>query len=131
MAVAIPGRGLRRTLGRRAPRAHAGGPPEGPRPAAPGNPAAQGVPTDCLDVPGTQLCAASSKPIMTERGLRGADGLAHWADAYGAQVCPTPQRASRGQRRQWRAARQVVDAILAHLTVRVGLTYPGAHTGWG
>jgi hypothetical protein len=74
---------------------------------------------------------ASSKPIMTDSGFRGADWLAHWADAYGAHVCPKPQRATRAQRRQWSSARQVVETTLAHLTESFGLKYPGAHTGWG
>lgn len=74
---------------------------------------------------------ASSKPIMTDSGFRGADWLAHWADAYGTQVCPKPTRASRAQRRRWSSARQVVETTLAHLTDNFGLKYPGAHTGWG
>ena len=43
--------------------------------------------------------AASHKPIMTDRGCRGTDWLAPWAEAYGAQVCPKPQQASRAERR--------------------------------
>jgi hypothetical protein len=74
---------------------------------------------------------ASSKPIMADSGIRGADWLTHWAAAYDAQVCPTPQQASRAERRWWSSARQVVETTLAHLTDNVGLKYPGAHTGWG
>ncbi len=70
-------------------------------------------------------------PIMTDSGFRGADWLAHWAEAYGAQVCPKPQQASRAERRRWISARQVVETTLSHLTESFGLKYPGAHTGWG
>ena len=66
-----------------------------------------------------------------QHGFRGADWLAHWAAAYGAQVCPKPQQASRAERRWWSSARQVVETTLSHLTDNFGLKYPGAHTSWG
>lgn len=75
--------------------------------------------------------AAAHQPIMTDSGLRGAEGLAHGAEAYGTQVGPKPQQAARAERRWWSAARQVVETTLSHLTESCGLTYPGAHTGWG
>jgi hypothetical protein len=68
-------------------------------------------PTDWLSL-ASSCGTASHKPIMTDSGFRGADWLAHWADAYGAQVCPKPQRASRAQRRRWSSARQVVETTL-------------------
>jgi len=75
--------------------------------------------------------AASTKPILSDGGLRGDDWLAHWATAYGAQVCPLAKAAPRAERRWWSAARQVVETTFAHLTERCGLTYPGAHSTWG
>ena len=79
-----------------------------------------------------QSCGpASHQPVMTDSGFRGADWLAHWATAYGVQVCPPPQQAAHSQRRWWSAVRQVVETTLAHLRESFGLKYPGAHTGWG
>jgi hypothetical protein len=75
--------------------------------------------------------AASTKPLLSAGGLRGDDGLAPWATASGAQVCPLPQAAPRAERRWLRAARQVVETTFAHLTESFGLTYPGAHSTWG
>jgi hypothetical protein len=97
--------------------------PETPQPKGP-------PPTEGMS-PAPSGGAASPKPMMTDSGFRGADWLAHWADAYGAQVCPKPQRASRAQRRRWSSARQVVETTLSHLTENFGLKYPGAHPGWG
>ena len=74
---------------------------------------------------------ASHKPVMTDRGFRGEDWLAHWATAYGAQVCPPPPQASRAEQRWWSSVRQVVETAFAHLSESFGLKYPGAHTGWG
>jgi hypothetical protein len=79
-----------------------------------------------------QSCGhASHKPVMTDRGFRGADWLAHWAQSYGIQICPPPPQASPAQRRWWSAVRQVVETTFAHLSESFGLKYPGAHTGWG
>jgi hypothetical protein len=74
---------------------------------------------------------ASPKPMMTDSGFRGADWLAHWAEAYGAQACPTPQQASRAEQRWWSFTCQVVATTLSHVTDNFGLKYPGAHTSWG
>ena len=75
--------------------------------------------------------AASTKPILSDGGFRGDDWLAHWAKAYGAQVCPLPQAAPRAERRWWSSARQVVETTFANLTESFGLKYPGAHSTWG
>jgi hypothetical protein len=79
-----------------------------------------------------QRCGhASHQPVMVDSGFRGEDWRAHWATAYGVQVCPPMPQASRRQRRWWSAGRQVVETTFAHLSERFGLKYPGAHTGWG
>jgi hypothetical protein len=75
--------------------------------------------------------AASTKPILSDGGLRGDDWLAHGAQAYGAQVCPLPKAAPRAQRHWLSAARQVVETTCANLRETFGLTYPGAHSTWG
>jgi transposase len=75
--------------------------------------------------------AASTKPILSDGGFRGDDWLAHWAQAYGAQVCPRPKAAPRAQRRWLSSARQVVETTFANLSETFGLKYPGAHTTWG
>ena len=75
--------------------------------------------------------AASTKPILSDGGFRGDDWLAHWAKAYGAQVCPLSKAAPRAERRWWSSARQVVETALANLTESCGLKYPGAHSTWG
>ena len=75
--------------------------------------------------------AASTKPILSDCGFRGDDWLAHWAQAYGAQVCPLPKAAPRAQRRWLSSARQVVETTFANLRETFGLKYPGAHTTWG
>jgi len=75
--------------------------------------------------------AASKRPILSDGGFRGDDWLAHWAQAYGAQVCPLPKAAPHAQRRWLRSARQVVETTLANLRESFGLTYPGAHSTWG
>ena len=74
---------------------------------------------------------ASHKPVMTDSGCREEDWLAHWATAYGVQVCPSTRQASRRQRRWWSAVRQVVKTTFAHLSESFGRKYPGAHTGCG
>jgi hypothetical protein len=38
--------------------------------------------------------AAWNKPVMTDRGCRGDDGLQQWATAYGVQVFPPPKPAA-------------------------------------
>lgn len=86
-------------------------------------------PTEWMS-PASSGGTVSHKPIMTDSGFRGAAWLAHWAEAYGAQVCPKPQRASRAERRQWSSARQIVETTLAHVTEGFGLKYPGTHTSW-
>jgi hypothetical protein len=75
--------------------------------------------------------AVSKNPLLSDCGFRGDHWLAHWAKAYGAQVCPLPQAAPRAERRWLRSARQVVETTCAHLTESFGLTYPGAHSAWG
>ena len=75
--------------------------------------------------------AAAHKPILSDGGFRGDDWLAHWAPAYGAQVCPRPQAAPRATQRWLSAVRQVVETTFAHLSESFGLTYPGAHSTWG
>jgi hypothetical protein len=75
--------------------------------------------------------AASNKPILSDCGFRGDEWLTHWAQAYGAQVCPLPKAAPRAQRRWWSAARQVVETTFANLSETFGLKYPGAHSTWG
>ena len=75
--------------------------------------------------------AASTKPILSDGGLRGDDGLAHWAHAYGVQVCPRPKAAPRAQRHWLSSVRQVVETTFAHLSESFGLKYPGAHSTWG
>jgi hypothetical protein len=74
---------------------------------------------------------ASTKPILSDCGFRGDDWLAHWVQAYGAQVCPLPKAAPRAQRRWWSSARQVVETTFANLSETFGLKYPGAHSTWG
>jgi hypothetical protein len=74
---------------------------------------------------------ASTKPILSDCGFRGDDWLVHWAQAYGAQVCPLPKAAPRAQRRWWSSARQVVETTFANLSETCGLKYPGAHSTWG
>jgi hypothetical protein len=74
---------------------------------------------------------ASHKPILSDGGFRGDDWLAHWATAYGVQVCPLPKAAPRAQRRWLSAARQVVETTFANLSETFGLKYPGAHSTWG
>ena len=75
--------------------------------------------------------AASKKPILSDCGFRGDDWLAHWAQAYGVQVCPLPKAAPRAQRHWLSAARQVVETTFANLSETFGLKYPGAHSTWG
>lgn len=87
-------------------------------------------PTEWM-APGQSCGHASQTPVMTDSGFRGEDWLAHWAMAYGVQVCPPPSRAARAARRRWSAVRHVVQTTLAHLSESCGLQYPGAHTGGG
>jgi hypothetical protein len=54
---------------------------------------------------------ASNKPILSDCGFRGDDWLAHWAQAYGAQVYPLPKAAPRAQRCWLSSARQVVETL--------------------
>ena len=75
--------------------------------------------------------AASNKPILSDCGFRGDDWLAHWATAYGVQVCPLPKAAPRAQRCWLSSARQVVETTFANLSETFGLKYPGAHSTWG
>ena len=75
--------------------------------------------------------AASTKPILSDGGFRGDNWLAHWAQAYGVQVCPWPKAAPRATRPWLRAVRQVVETTCAHVSESLGLTYPGAHSTWG
>src|SRR5215475_12004521 len=75
--------------------------------------------------------AASKKPILSDCGFRGDDWLAHWAQAYGVEVCPLPKAAPRAQRHWLSAARQVVETTFANLSETFGLKYPGAHSTWG
>jgi len=75
--------------------------------------------------------AASKKPILSDCGFRGDDWLAHWAQAYGVQVCPLPKAAPRAQRHWLSAARQVVETTFANLSETFGLKYPGAPSTWG
>jgi hypothetical protein len=75
--------------------------------------------------------AASKKPILSDGGFRGDDGLEHWAQAYGVQVCPRPKAAPRAARHWLSAVRQVVETTLANLRESFGLKYPGAHSTWG
>ena len=75
--------------------------------------------------------AASQKPLLSDGGLRGDDGLAPWAQAYGVPVCPRPTTAPRAHRRWLSAARQVVETTFANLSESFGLKYPGAHSTWG
>lgn len=75
--------------------------------------------------------AASNKPILSDCGFRGDDWLAHWAQAYGARVCPLPKAAPHAERRWLSSARQVVETTFANLTESFGLKYPGAHSTWG
>ena len=75
--------------------------------------------------------AASNKPILSDCGFRGDDWLAHWATAYGAQVCPLRKAAPRAERRWLSSARQVVETTFANLTESFGRKYPGAHSTWG
>ena len=60
--------------------------------------------------------AASHKPILSDSGFRGDDWLAHWAQAYGAQVFPLSKAAPRAERRWFSSARQVVETTFANLT---------------
>ena len=73
----------------------------------------------------------SHKPILSDCGFRGDDGLAHWAPAYGVRVCPLSKTAPRAQRRWLSSARQVVETTFANLSESFGLKYPGAHSTWG
>jgi hypothetical protein len=75
--------------------------------------------------------AASHKPILSDCGFRGDDWLAHWAQAYGVQVCPLPKAAPRATRHWLSSVRQVVETTFAHLSESCGLKYPGAHSTWG
>ena len=75
--------------------------------------------------------AASNQPILSDGGFRGDDWLAHWAQAYGVQVCPLPKAAPRAQRRWLSSVRQVVETTFANLSETFGLKYPGAHSTWG
>jgi hypothetical protein len=75
--------------------------------------------------------ATSNKPILSDCGFRGDEWLAHWAQAYGAQVCPLPKAAPRAQRHWWSSARQVVETTFANLSETFGRKYPGAHSTWG
>ena len=75
--------------------------------------------------------AASKKPILSDAGFRGDDWLAHWAKAYGVQVCPLPKAAPRATRHWLSAVRQVVETTFANLSESFGLKYPGAHSTWG
>jgi hypothetical protein len=75
--------------------------------------------------------AVSHKPILSDCGFRGDDWLAHWATAYGVQVCPLPKAAPRAQRCWLSSARQVVETTFANLSETFGLKYPGAHSTWG
>ena len=87
-------------------------------------------PSDWM-APGPSGGAASQKPVMIDSGLRGDDGLEHWAAAYGVHVPPLPKGATRAERRWWRAVRQVVDTPFSNLRESFGRQDPGAHTGWG
>ena len=71
------------------------------------------------------------KPILSDGGFRGDAWLAHWAQAYGVQVCPRPKAAPRATRHWLRSVRQVVETTFANLSENLGLTYPGAHSTWG
>jgi len=75
--------------------------------------------------------AASHKPILSDCGFRGDDWLAHWAQAYGVQVCPLPKAAPRATRHWLSSVRQVVETTFANLSESFGLKYPGAHSTWG
>ena len=75
--------------------------------------------------------AASHKPLLSAGGFRGDDWLAHWAQAYGVQVCPLPKAAPRATRHWLSSVRQVVETTFAHLSESFGLKYPGAHSTWG
>jgi len=75
--------------------------------------------------------AASTKPILSDGGFRGDDGLAHWAQAYCVQVCPLPKAAPRTTRHWLSAVRQVVETTFANLSESCGLKSPGAHSTWG
>ena len=75
--------------------------------------------------------AASKKPVMTDSGFRGDEGLEHWAAAYGVHVHPLPKGATRAERRWWSSVRQVVETTFSNLSESFGRKYPGAHTGWG
>ena len=75
--------------------------------------------------------AASKQPILSAGGVRGDDGLAHGAKAYGVQGCPLPKTAPRATRHWVRSVRQGVETTLAHVRESCGRTYPGAHSTWG
>jgi hypothetical protein len=75
--------------------------------------------------------AASQKPILSDCGFRGDDWLAHWATAYGVQVCPRPKAAPRATRHWLSSVRQVVETTFANLSENFGLKYPAAHSTWG
>jgi hypothetical protein len=75
--------------------------------------------------------AASQKPILSDCGFRGDDWLAHWATAYGVQVCPLPKAAPRATRHWLSSVRQVVETTFANLSENFGLKYPAAHSTWG
>jgi hypothetical protein len=74
---------------------------------------------------------ASKRPILSDCGFRGDAWLAHWANAYGVQVCPLPKAAPRATRHWLSSVRQVVETTLAHWSESFGLKYPGAHTRGG
>jgi hypothetical protein len=75
--------------------------------------------------------AASNKPILSDGGFRGDDGLAHGAQVYGVQICPLPKAAPRAMRHWLSAVRQGVETTFAHLRESFGLKYPSAHSAWG
>jgi hypothetical protein len=75
--------------------------------------------------------AASNKPILSDGGFRGDDGLEHGAQVYGVQVCPLPKAAPRAMRHWLSAVRQGVETTFAHLRESFGLKYPSAHSTWG
>jgi hypothetical protein len=56
--------------------------------------------------------------------------MKHWVQAYGVNVYPLPKQASRAKRRQWSAARRVVETLFG-LDIQFDLKYPAAHMVWG
>ena len=75
--------------------------------------------------------AVSTRPLLSDGGFRGDEGLEHGAQASRGQVCPLPKAAPRATRHWLSSLRQVVDTTLAHLRESFGLKYPGAHSTWG